>query len=396
MIEMSALGYLKTYSSGETIATYKTALRNFLTNIYGEGGLEELAERYVREQRDHKTDLQGFLAKLNNRPPKTIRTYFSAVRVFLVENEIELSQRDWRHLTRRINGSMARTMDTVPSREELRRILAHLPINGKALYLTLLSSGMRIGEAMQIELDDIDLEQNPARITIRGEYTKGGDPRVVFISNEAKEFINEWLKIRKEYIRSASQRNMSRIHGKSAEDNRVFPFHGATARYMLVKALQKSGLDERDKSTNGYKIHPHSLRKFFRTQMGAVIPIDIVESLMGHKGYLTKVYRRYSVEQLAEFYREGEVKVTIFGRPEETAEVKKDVSELKEIIVSQRKTMDSMTAQFEQRVKEIEQKFNERLDDFFAEYEQPSSDVEFPELGKEEILRAREKLDRKE
>jgi len=397
---MSALKYLETYSSKNTVRLYQTALRNFLTNIYEEGELEELAERYVSDQRDYKGDLQNFLARLNNRPPKTIRSYLSAVKTYLVENEIELSQKDWRHLTRRINGSMARTMDKVPSREELRRILAHMPINGKALFLTLPSSGMRIGEALQIELDDVLLEENPTRVNIRGEFTKSGDPRVAFISSEATEHIKEWLKVREEYLKSASRRNMSQVYEKSEEDNRVFPFHMSTARYMFVQALQKSGLDERDKSTNYHKIHPHSLRKFFRTQMATAIPVDIVEALMGHKGYLTKVYRRYSVEQLAEFYRKGEMAVTVFGRPEETTEVKKDVSELKEIIINQRKTIDSMTARFEKQVKEIEQKVNERFDDFYADLEAQMSDasdeVQLLEPSRGEVLRAKEKLSRKE
>ena len=30
------------------------------------------------------------------------------------------------------------------------------------------------------------------------------------------------------------------------------------------------------------------LRKFFRTRLGAVIPVDVVEALMGHEGYLTE------------------------------------------------------------------------------------------------------------
>jgi len=59
----------------------------------------------------------------------------------------------------------------------------------------LASSGMRIGEALQLELDDLNLNSYPAKIYIRGEYTKSGNPRIAFIFSEAKEAVEEWLKI---------------------------------------------------------------------------------------------------------------------------------------------------------------------------------------------------------
>ena len=54
---------------------------------------------------------------------------------------------------------------------------------------------MRIGEALQLELDDLNLNSYPAKIYIRGEYTKSGNPRIAFIFSEAKEAVEEWLKI---------------------------------------------------------------------------------------------------------------------------------------------------------------------------------------------------------
>jgi len=383
---MGALSYLETYSSERTIKTYRTAIHNFLKIVYGEGELEQLVEKYVSEQRDNKIDLQKFLASLNGRPPITVRVYLSAVKVFLIENGIELPQREWRHLTRRIDGTMARTMDKVPSREELRRILAHMPINGKALYLTLVSSGMRIGEALQIELSDIDLEKNPAKITIRGEFTKSGDPRIAFISGEAKEHIKEWLKVREDYIESACKRQMSQVHDKSVEDNRVFPFHFSTARDILVRVLRKCGLDEKDKSTNILKIHPHSLRKFFRTQMATVVPVDIVEALMGHKGYLTKVYRRYTEEQLAKFYEQGETTVTVFGSVEEALEVKKDVRELEAVVHDQRKTIHSLVRTLNM--------LEERLSILEEQNENQEIKKSLPPVSREEIARAKKKQEK--
>ncbi|MEM3629336.1 MAG: hypothetical protein QXW47_06335 [Candidatus Jordarchaeales archaeon] len=54
------------------------------------------------------------------------------------------------------------------------------------------------------------------------------------------------------------------------------------------------------------------LRKFFRTRMATVIPVDIVEALMVHEGYLAEVYRQYSFEDLAKYYKQGEHTLLVF------------------------------------------------------------------------------------
>ena len=41
----------------------------------------------------------------------------------------------------------------------------------------------------------------------------------------------------------------------------------------------------------------------------------MTEFLMGHEGYLTDAYRRYSEGQLAELYLKGEGNIMVFGTP---------------------------------------------------------------------------------
>ena len=58
--------------------------------------------------------------------------------------------------------------------------------------------------------------------------------------------------------------------------------------------------------TQWMTMRPHTLRKRFRTQLAAVIPVDVVEVLMGHAGYQTDAYRRFTEDELAGFYKKGE------------------------------------------------------------------------------------------
>jgi len=319
--------FLNMYGSKKTVVTYRWALKRFFESVYGEcGDLDECAERYFSEDRDYEADVNNFFVSIRDRPPKSVSIMLTAVKSFLIENGVELSERFWRRLRKRRKGNRALTLDKVPSNEELRRIIVHMPIHGKALYLLLASSGMRIGEALKLRLDDVDLSKRPVRIYIRGEYTKTGNPRIAFASREAGEALSEWIKVRPKYLKAAYKK--SRYPRPEPEkDDRLFPFQITTAYAVWKNALDKAGMNERDRSTNIHKLHPHVLRKFFRTRLGAVLPLDVVEALMGHEGYLTEVYRRYSEEELAKFYLKGEHTLLIMATTEDIERVRAEVEE---------------------------------------------------------------------
>ena len=318
--------FLSLYTSKSTKTNYRWALRNFFKSVYGKtDNLEELAETYFQEKRNVQDDVNKFLVSLNGRPPKSIGVMVPAVKTFLLENDVELSQKFWRRIRGRVRGSRALTLDKVPSNEEFRKILQHMPIQGRALFLTLSSSGMRIGEALQLTLDDVDLDADPVRVYIRGEYTKTGNPRTTFISSETRQTIRQWLNVHDEYLDAAARK--SHLHEKSKDDPRMFPFNHVTSYAIWNNALKKTKLSKRDKSTNRRTVHPHVLRKFFRTKLGSVIPVDVVEALMGHERYLTEVYRRYTVEDLAELYKQGEHALLIFTEAGEVSELRKEVEE---------------------------------------------------------------------
>ena len=180
---------------------------------------------------------------------------------------------------------------------------------------------MRIGEALNSNLDDIYFDEKPARFQIRGEITKTGNSRHAFISSEAHEALIEWFKVREAYLEAAVRK--SRFYKKSGDDPRIFPFEPRTAYSIWKIALHKSGLNGKDKSTGREKIHPHVLRKHFRTRLVTVIPVDVVEALMGHEGYLTEVYRRYSLEDLKKFYLQGEPSLLVFTDTSKVVELQK-------------------------------------------------------------------------
>jgi hypothetical protein len=230
---------------------------------------------------------------------------------------------------------------------------------------------MRIGEALKLQLQDLDIESTPLQISLHGEYTKTGNRRVAFASQEAKETLVEWLKIRDEFLKNAIKR--SNRYTKTDKDQRLFPFTANNIRYTWNNALQRSNHAQRDARTKRHELHIHTLRKFFRTNLATVIHHDVVEALMGHEGYLTHVYRLYDTKQLAEFYKQGEHVLTIFGNTNDIEKLQKDTDAL-QIVVNglavENTGLKTQLHEMEQTLSEYKRDldhYRKRLDFFFKE-----------------------------
>jgi integrase/predicted GNAT family acetyltransferase len=354
-----SLKWLETYSSPSTVRAYKWGLEQFFKTLGFKASLEENARAYLSQKRNYEEDLKAYFVSLKGKPPKSVDICLTAAKMFLMENGIELSALFWRRLKGRRKGSRALMLDKVPSNAELRRILSHMDIKGKSLFLVLASSGMRIGEALKLKVEDVDLTSDPPRINVNGQYTKTGNPRIAFISFEAKESLEEWLKVRSEALNSAIGRSVK--YGKRAEDSRIWPFEPNTAYFIWRNAVSKSGFGKRFQYNNSlerFTVHPHVLRKFFRTRMATVIPVDVTEALMGHEGYLTEVYRRYSLEDLAKYYKQGEHTLLVFTQAEEVSKLRAEIEERNK----QLQTLINGLATENMTLKTRIQNFNEKLE----------------------------------
>jgi integrase len=358
MIEEGILAkWLSTYSKKSTKGLYLSSIKHFFTCIYGgdfsrpDSEYESLAANFISNaDRDWMKDLLAYAVYLGERPPKTAMAYMAAVKSFLEYGlDIELSRKQMKVVRSRLpKGKRARTIDGDLTRERLRQILTHCDVKGKALFLFLASSGIRIGEALKLQQDDVDLTTIPVKVTVRGECTKAGDNYRTFISSEAKEALDEWLKVRDSYLQSATKkgRGLSKLGNgqgvKSVNDKRLFPFSMLVAHSMWTNATKKTELDDRDTSTNRRKFHIHMLRKFFRSQMGlAGVPRDIIE-LIGHTGYLDDAYRRYNFEQLAKEYVKGEPYLLLSASAEGQTIIKSELdTQRQELADLTRKLTDS-------------------------------------------------------
>jgi len=340
--------FLENYNNQSTRQGYKSGILAFIKFIYGindidRDRLEDLVDQYLTEQRDNKTEVLKFAVSLQTRPPLSARQVFNQVKEFLSMNDVVISPKDIKRARYKLPKGGVATQEKDMDLETIRSLLAHTDVKGKAIILTLASSGMRIGELLAVTVKDVDLDTKPAKISIRGKNTKTGFQRITFISVEAAQAIKEWLKVRAKYLDSSLEKGMhlnGRTKSKPSDDNRLFPTSDNIVNKMFEQAVKSAGLFERDETTNRTTLHIHQLRKFFLSQLSLKAPKEIAETLAGHQGYLTGSYRRYTEAQLAEKYLEAEYLVTI----QVPTEIKEIQNEFREKMQNQTEIVERLVA----------------------------------------------------
>jgi integrase len=301
--------WLQTYDAPSTRGSYSALLKKFFLMIYPGEELNVAADQYMEERVKDLKKLRGDILEYwqltRSLAPSSRLQSLSVLRTFLLDHDIELPDSFWKRFTRKMRGkTRPLQQDIIPTSEQLRQFFLHMPISGRALFTLQASAGTRIGETLLIESGDLDFDKSPPRIRLRAETTKGKVARTVFITPEAKEALLEWMKVRDEYLEL--KRTPFLIKKDLSNDRRVFPFTKANAYAIWKLALRKTGLFEKDVNTGFQRIRPHNLRKRFRTQLAIVIPVDVIEVIMGHMGYQTDAYRRYTLDELGEFYLKGQ------------------------------------------------------------------------------------------
>lgn len=294
--------WLSEFKKETTQRTYLSALKKFKKLL----GIEDLGE-YVKAGPNVVADARKFLAALDGRPSKTVGTYVGAVKMFMQDHDVKMPDDEWRKIRRR--GFMpkrvkAETRDKKPSKTQLKQILNYADIKCRSMVLFLLSASARIGETVQIKIEDFNLDVDPPQATIRSEYTKGGmGGRTVYFSYEARDALRDWLRVKDEIGRRTGE--------GTYKSEKMFPWSTDTARYMWNMACDKAGLGSRDKKTNRRIYHLHSLRKFFRTKIG--LDLDITHALMGHAEYLDDAYLRLEeAGEIAKAYLEVMPNVSVY------------------------------------------------------------------------------------
>ncbi|MDR1587513.1 MAG: tyrosine recombinase [Treponema sp.] len=178
----------------------------------------------------------------------------------------------------------------VLSREAVEKILAAadtknpLGLRNRALYEFIYSAGLRVSEAVNLKLQDINFGEGLARVT-----GKGGKERFVVFGQEAASWLKRYIGEARPKILGARRSN--------------FLFVGRTGRRLSRKGMWKNY--HRYVMMTGTKSRLHTLRHSFATELlkgGA--DLRSVQELLGHADITTtQIYTHVDVSLLRENHR---------------------------------------------------------------------------------------------
>lgn len=180
----------KSVSSQNTAKYVLVSFDKFCLEKYNKD-LESILEELKEKQGDEKYYfMQDYVNYLNEagRSPKTIRDYFSWSKLYLRRAKgIKLHDDDVRDLI--VLPKVPQTQRKPITHNIIKALLDNSKERQKALYLTLLSSGMRLRETLSLRKRDFVLDSIPIKITISAQYTKDREQRETYISREAREIL---------------------------------------------------------------------------------------------------------------------------------------------------------------------------------------------------------------
>jgi len=231
-------------------------------------------------QNYHLIALRSFLKFLAKRDVKT-----------LAPEKIELARMPERSVAFLLEGELERLLEMpfkTPSDGELGKD-GHtiIQIRDKAILETLFSSGLRVSELAGLTRESVNLKEE--EFTVRG---KGDKPRVVFLSNQARYWIKEYL-ARRTDMESYLFVGHDRAAGGRDDARGLTPrsIQRTVERYARAAGITK-------------RITPHTLRHTFATDLlrnGA--DIRSVQTMLGHSSITTtQIYTHITDERLKEVY----------------------------------------------------------------------------------------------
>lgn len=157
-----------------------------------------------------------------------------------------------------------------------------LAIQDRALFELIYSSGLRLAEAVALDLGQIDATSGEVRVT-----GKGGKDRVVPVGRQALAALAAWLAVRQEIARD------ERALFVGARGGRIAPrvVQARLKRLALTRGLAQN-------------VHPHALRHSFASHvLQSSGDLRAVQEMLGHASLsTTQVYTHLDFQHLAKVY----------------------------------------------------------------------------------------------
>ncbi len=177
--------------------------------------------------------------------------------------------------------------------EEIDALLGCFDLNDdleyrdRTLFEVMYGCGLRVSEAADLKIEDIDFANQLLHIV-----GKGSKARIVPFYPVINDLLNHYLK-------NIRNKLVIREHGYVFVNRNGEKLSARGIQYLLNKAVEKHGLP--------MKIHPHTLRHSFASHLlDGGVDIRIVQELLGHSNLsTTQIYTHITVEHLRQVYEKA-------------------------------------------------------------------------------------------
>ena len=260
---------LSQYRRNRSINTIRTnfcSIHQFLKFLkkLGRHRFEEIAcddlSAYIEYEQD-----QG-------KKPLTVHSRLRSLKAFF-NFHIDRDNVDASVLKRKLRIKLPQRLPRAIDPEDVRRLLSVIKkTRDRALILTLLRTGMRIGELLSTQVNEINLSEKRIEIYQAHKNLTG---RVVYLSTDAQVALKQWMK-------------------KRIKDT-PYLFYGQKGSllcYEAARAMFNRYLIQAELSQKGYTLH--CLRHTFASELlNAGMRLECLQQLLGHSDIeMTRLYAR--------------------------------------------------------------------------------------------------------
>ena len=315
--------------SAYTAATYRTGLTHFSAYL-AESGITVQASPAVLT-RSLALDFIPWLAQRRFAPnsaspeqPLSMRSrqlYVRAVsglyRQLALEGTISLSYGDYAALNAEMNKQTRFRMPPIekrlPSDEVIHAVLEAVRqqptglrrddleerqqqrlnliwLRDQAIVSSLYSTGMRVGELVNLRRKDLDHRDQGAWV-----HGKGGRTRFVRFSSGAWHELMAYLEVRRDSALGGSPTDKPLFcrHDRAAGDRRRLPLSTYSVERIIARLARDSGVLER------FDLTPHSFRHYFATRfLGHTGDLALTQDVLGHADPgTTRIYAKTTKAQ---------------------------------------------------------------------------------------------------
>jgi len=232
--------------SEKTIKTYVSQVQIFLESIRTDP--KSISEKQIKEYLYHKVFNEHVSASSQNIIINALKLFFTHIVIRSLNDEIFIRPRKSKYLP------------TVLSKDEVNAIINSIHnLKHKTIISTIYSCGLRISEAINLKISDIDSK----RMIIYIRQSKGGRDRILPLSNSLLELLRKyWLLYKpKLYL-------FEGIPGG--------PYSRASISIILERAVRKNKILK--------KVSVHTLRHSYATHlMDAGVNLRYIQTMLGHK-----------------------------------------------------------------------------------------------------------------